>query len=428
MLRQFIHDNQNADVAQLALQRNRYPMLSDSDFRFALQQIEGRQRTRDKLPTFAAIDGWLYPPRLNLEQCSSERTARFKASLLSSLISQLSTLNAQPSTPLNPQLSTLNLIDATGGYGVDTFFMSEQAAQTHYFEQNADLAAIAEHNFRLAGKTIHCHPAPFTLQSLSTFDFRLPTIIYLDPARRDSHGGKVVRLEDCTPNVIDIIRQIRAIRTEPQIRVLLKLSPMLDFHQAVRQLGGAWDVYAVSVNGEMKELLLLSEGSGKVNAVMLSDDSEQVFTFTPDEESRAEVQFLPANMSLAGMFVYEPDAALLKAGAFRLISARYRLMKAALNTHLYFADTNQTFDCKGRTWQIMAVYTRVKDVQRALACAGVTHINVLARNYVLPADTLRKQFRLKDGGDDYIIGCRAGEASAGQPILLHCKRVENVQG
>ena len=413
MLRQFIHDNQNADVAQLALQRNRYPMLSDSDFRFALQQIEGCQRTRDKLPTFAAIDGWLYPPRLNLEQCSSERTARFKASLLSSL---------------NPQPSTLNLIDATGGYGVDTFFMSEQAAQTHYFEQNADLAAIAEHNFRLAGKTIHCHPAPFTLQSLSTFDFRLSTIIYLDPARRDSHGGKVFRLEDCTPNVIDIIRQIRAIRTEPQIRVLLKLSPMLDFHQAVRQLGGAWDVYAVSVNGEMKELLLLSEGSGKVNAVMLSDDSEQVFTFTPDEESRAEVQYLPAEVSLAGMFVYEPDAALLKAGAFRLVSARYRLMKAALNTHLYFADTNQTFDCKGRTWQIMAVYTRVKDVQRALAREHITHANVLTRNYVLPADALRKQFRLKDGGDDYIIGCRVGEAGAGQPILLHCKRVENVQG
>ena len=391
-------------------------MLSDSDFRFALQQIEGRQRTRDKLPTFAAIDGWLYPPRLNLEQCSSERTARFKASLLSTL---------------NSQLSTLNLIDATGGYGVDTFFMSEQAAETYYFEQNTELAAIAEHNFRLAGKSVHVHPEPFTAQTLSTFDFRLPTIIYLDPARRDTHGGKVFRLEDCTPNVIDIVRHIReicAVHKDVNIRIVLKLSPMLDFHQAVRQLGGTWDVYAVSVNGEVKELLLLSEGSGKVHAVMLSDDSEQVFTFTPDEESRAEVQFLPANISLTGMHVYEPDAALLKSGAFRLISARYRLMKAALNTHLYFADANQAIDCKGRTWQIIAVYTRVKDVQRALACAGVTHANVLARNYVLPADALRKQFRLKDGGDDYIIGCRAGEAGAGQPILLHCKRVENVQG
>ena len=410
MLRQFIHDNQNADVAQLALQRNRYPMLSDSDFRFALQQIEGRQRTRDKLPTFAAIDGWLYPPRLNLEQCSSERTARFKASLLS-------TLNAQPSTSLNPQLPTFNLIDATGGYGVDTFFMSEQAAETHYFEQNTELAAIAEHNFRLAGKTIHCHPAPFTLQSLSTFDFRHSTIIYLDPARRDTHGGKVFRLEDCTPNVIDIvryIREMRASRTDMNVRIVLKLSPMLDFHQAVRQLGGAWDMYAVSVNGEVKELLLLSEGSGKVNAVMLSDDSEQVFTFTLDEESRAEVQFLPAQISLTGMYVYEPDAALLKAGAFQLISARYRLMKAALNTHLYFAEANHNFDCKGRTWQIIAVYTRVKDVQRAL-----TRANILTRNYTLSADALHGQLRLKDGGDDYIIGCRIAD----RPLLLHCRRI-----
>ena len=397
MLRQFIHDNQNADVAQLALQRNRYPMLSDSDFRFALQQIEGRQRTRDKLPTFAAIDGWLYPPRLNLEQCSSERTARFKASLLSTL---------------NPQLSTFNLIDATGGYGVDTFFMSEQAAETYYFEQNTELAAIAEHNFHLAGKTIHCHLAPFTLQSLSTFDFRLSTIIYLDPARRDTHGGKVFRLEDCTPNVIEIIRQIRAIRTEQQIRVLLKLSPMLDFHQAIAQLGGCWDVYVVSVNNEVKELLLLSDGSGEIHAVMLTDDGDHDFSFTPQQESGAEALYLSAEECLEGMRVYEPDAALLKAGAFRLISARYDLKKAAPNTHLYFS--NQLSALPGRWWQILGVYTRAKEVQRAL-----TRANILTRNYTLSADALHGQLRLKDGGDDYIIGCRIAD----RPLLLHCRRI-----
>ena len=132
MLQRFVKENQHVDVAQLALQRSRYPMLSDSDFRFGLQQIDGRRRTRDKLPTFATIDGWLYPPRLNLEQCSSERTARFKASLLSSL---------------HPFI----LIDATGGFGVDTFFMSDEAQETHYFEQNADLAAMAEHNFDSLG-------------------------------------------------------------------------------------------------------------------------------------------------------------------------------------------------------------------------------------------------------------------------------------
>ena len=380
-------------------------MLSDSDFRFALQQIEGRQRTRDKLPTFAAIDGWLYPPRLNLEQCSSERTARFKASLLS-------TLNPQPSTSLNPQLSTLNLIDATGGYGVDAFFMSEQAAETYYFEQNTELAAIAEHNFRLAGKSVHVHPEPFTAQTLSTFDFRLSTIIYLDPARRDTHGGKVFRLEDCTPNVIEIIRQIRAIRTEQQIRVLLKLSPMLDFHQAIAQLGGCWDVYVVSVNNEVKELLLLSDGSGEIHAVMLTDDGDHDFSFTPQQESGAEALYLSADECLEGMRVYEPDAALLKAGAFRLISARYDLKKAAPNTHLYFS--NQLSALPGRWWQILGVYTRAKEVQRAL-----TRANILTRNYTLSADALHGQLRLKDGGDDYIIGCRIAD----RPLLLHCRRI-----
>jgi len=404
VLQRFIHDNQYADVAQLALQRERYPILSDSGFRFCLQQIDGRQRTRDKLPTFAAIDGWLYPPRLNLEQCSSERTARFKASLLHSLN------NIHSSTA---QLTNIHLIDATGGYGVDTFFMSEQAAETHYFEQNTELAAIAEHNFRLAGKTIHCHPEPFTEVQLRQLmaNSQRPMVLYMDPARRDNHGGKVFRLEDCTPNVIDIIRQIRDLN----IRILLKLSPMLDFHQAIAQLGGCWDVYVVSVNNEVKELLLLSDGSGEIHAVMLTDDGDHDFAFAPEQESGAEALYLSADERLEGMRVYEPDAALLKAGAFRLISARYGLKKAAPNTHLYFS--NQLSALPGRWWQVTGVYTRAKEVQRAL-----TRASILTRNYTLPADALRKQLRLKDGGDDYIIGCRLAD----RPLLLHCRRIEPV--
>lgn len=401
-------------------------MLSDSDFRFCLQQIDGRQRTRDKLPTFAAIDGWLYPPRLNLEQCSSERTARFKASLLHSLN------NIHSSTA---QLTNIHLIDATGGYGVDTFFMSEQAAQTHYFEQNTDLAAIAEHNFRLAGKTIHCHPEPFTPQSFESLlaqRSNSAAVLYLDPARRDNHGGKVFRLEDCTPNVIEIIRSVRE-QEDPSnpfnpwaqislIRILLKLSPMLDFHQAIAQLGGSWDVYVVSVNNEVKELLLLSDGSGEIHAVMLTDDGDHVFSFTPQQESGAEAQFMSTDERLEGMRVYEPDAALLKAGAFRLISARYGLKKADANTHLYFSNLQSPIfnlqspisTLSGRWWQILGVYTRAKEVQRAL-----TRANILTRNYTLPADALRKQLRLKDGGDDYIIGCRLAD----RPLLLHCRRI-----
>ena len=461
MLRQFIIDNQHADVAQLALQRKRYPMISDSDFRFCIQQIDGWQRTKDKLPTFAHIDGWLYPPRLNLEQCSSERTARFKAALVEEIRSQKSEVRDQKSEIRN-QKSEVRLIDGTGGYGVDSFFMSEVAAETHYFEQNAELAAIAEHNFHLAGKTIQCHAEAFTVQSLqnllaensqpSAFNSQL---IYLDPARRDTNGGKVFRLEDCTPNVIEIVQHIRLIRSirEQQVSVLLKLSPMLDFHQAVAELGGSWEVYVVSVNGEVKELLLADIRSqmsevrdqkseirsqiAEIHAVALDDEGEHDFAFTPEEESEAEVLYLSADETLEGLYVYEPDAALLKAGAFRLISARYGLRKAAQNTHLYFVSQKSNAplcaslwgpravesqmqkvevrkpEISGRWWQVVGVYARVKDVQRVC-----TRANVLTRNYVLSADALRKQLHLKDGGEDYIIGCRIND----KPLLLHCRR------
>lgn len=415
-------------------------MLSDSDFRFGLQQIDGRQRTRDKLPTFATISGWLYPPRLNLEQCSSERTARFKAELLA---------------------ACHVLIDATGGFGVDTFFMSEHAQTTHYFEQNADLAAIAEHNFRLAGKSIVCHAEPFDVDVLCNLvggkseESRailepLSGVLYLDPARRDSHGGKVFRLEDCTPNVIEIVRYVQ--RNCPNLRVLLKLSPMLDIRQAVLRLGGNWDIYILSISNEVKELLLLSGGTNTIHAVSLDGAatthgqsanmenlqaaSAYTLSFTSAEEQSAEAQFCPADQSLQGWYLYEPDAAILKAGAFRLLSARFGLLKAAPNTHLYLSPSHPlTLSSSnpltlspshpltpspsnplppGRTWQIIGVYTRAKEVQRAL-----TRANVLARNYVLPADALRKQLRLKDGGDDYIIGCRIAD----KPLLLHCRRI-----
>ena len=217
---------------------------------------------------------------------------------------------------------------------------------------------------------------------------------------------------------------------------------MLDFHQAIAQLGGSWDVYVVSVNNEVKELLLLSDDQrlmansqrpAIIHAVTLTDDGDHVFSFTPDEETNADVQYLSlpsvssADSALNDLptCVFEPDAALLKAGAFRLISARYGLKKAAANTHLYFSNLQSPIfnlqspisTLSGRWWQILGVYTRAKEVQRAL-----TRANILTRNYTLPADALRKQLRLKDGGDDYIIGCRIAD----RPLLLHCRRIEPV--
>ncbi len=467
MLQQFIRSNRDADVSTLALQRKRYPNLSDSDFRFALQQIDGRQRSRDKHPTFVATDGWLFPPKLNLEQSSSEQTAQFKASLI------------EP-------LGIHTLIDATGGYGVDTFFMSAHAHETHYFEQNAQLAALAEHNFRLTARnSIHVHPVPFTPSHLSIFNFHLSpfpysaassllspfnfhlstfpysaassllspfnfhlstfpysaassllspfnfhlsTLLYIDPARRDTHGGKVFRLEDCTPNILDILSSSEVSALHPHI--MLKLSPMLDISQALAQLsaiptlaawGTQWQVYIVSIHNEVKELLLLSGPQQTINGVILDHSHTFTMVFTPEEEQSAVVTYMPVipTQKLCGWYIYEPDAAIRKAGAFRLLSARYHLYKADTNTHLYLAPTPEPFAAipvPGRLWRIDAVASHAKQL---MADTHLTKAHILTRNYPLTADDLRKKLRLQDGQDISVIGCRI----AGNPLLLRCTPV-----
>ena len=173
-------------VEELALQRKRYAHLSDEQWRFMLQQVEGRQRTRDKLPTFATIDDWWYPVRLSCEQCSSEITARYKSQLIA-----------------GHRITTL--IDLTGGYGVDTFFMSETLDEAHYIERNEELCHIAQHNFSATRPQIQIHntTAEEFLSSITTSPES--TAIFIDPARRSKSGGKVFLLEDCEPNIISLL-------------------------------------------------------------------------------------------------------------------------------------------------------------------------------------------------------------------------------
>ena len=177
---------ENIRVEELALQRKRYAHLTDEEFRFMLQQVEGRQRTRDKLPSFAEIEDWWYPVRLSCEQCSSEITARYKAGL----------------TTKSGEYS--RLVDLTGGYGVDMYFMSEYVAEAHYIERNEELCRIAKHNFELTRPYVVVHNSSAE-EFLTEYKDLEDTLIYLDPARRDTHGGKVFRIEDCVPNVITLL-------------------------------------------------------------------------------------------------------------------------------------------------------------------------------------------------------------------------------
>jgi len=406
-------------AADLALQRNKYKHLSYDEWRWFLQQVEGRERTADKLPAFAAIDEWWYPVRLSCEQCSSELTAKYKASLLSSFI-------FHPSS----------LLDLTGGYGVDTYFLSEHFEHTDYVEQNAELCRIAEHNFSLPtpshpnGKGICIHHS--TAEEFLSNDKRQTTndlfdLIYLDPYRRDSHGGKVFRLEDCMPNVVELLPVLLQHLT-PDGRLMLKLSPMLDLTQALKTLAVshsplAFDVHVVAVRNEVKEVLLLSRPQSAlshqttITAVDLSK-KDQAFVFTREEEASLTVQRSYSETVLqqsgltgvVGLYIYEPNAAILKAGAYKLVAQRFGLAKLDVNTHLYASDTLLN-NFPGRVWRINSQFT--------IHNSQIEHANVLTRNYPLTPEQLKKKYRLKDGGDLYLIGCRVN----GKPMLFVANRI-----
>ena len=381
-----------------------------------LQQVEGRERTADKLPTFAAIDDWWYPVRLSCEQCSSEFTAKYKSQMV------------------HGTCPNGKCLDLTGGYGVDTYFLSELFTHTDYVEQDAELCRIAEHNFGLQSLvvghssldiSVHNTTAEDFLSSLSREAGRGYDLIYLDPARRDSHGGKVFRLGDCTPNVVELLPTLLSHLTDSG-RILLKLSPMLDLTQAVKELSAAsiqWSVYVVAIKNEVKEVLLLStkgqstKDNGNITAIDLAKP-EQVFRFTREEESNS-VSGLTAPAvyqcnglsGAAGLFLYEPNAAILKAGAYKLVARRFGLHKLDVNTHLYVSDTLVS-DFPGRVWQIK------EHIQHNTS--NITHANVLVRNYPLTPEQLKKKLHLRDGGTAYIIGCRV----AGKPTIFLAERVK----
>lgn len=380
-------------VNDLALQRNKYKHLSNAEWHWFLQQIEGRERTADKLPTFASIPDWWYPVRLSCEQCSSELTARYKASLLSPLALG--------------EGKEERFLDLTGGYGVDTYFLSEQFIHTDYVEQNEELCRIAAHNFALSQKSkVERQKLSIAIHNTTAEDFLLSSpcgeagwgLIFLDPARRDSHGSKVFRIEDCTPNVVELLPTLLA----HSKRLLIKLSPMLDLTQAVTCLSQVnWDIHIVAIKNEVKEVLLLSGGTGQITTIDLAQ-KDQAFVFTREEEQHCGLDIRDGKLA---NYLYEPNAAILKAGAYKLVAQRFGLHKLDVNTHLY---TSLQFieNFPGRVWRI----TEKQNLKQA---------NVLTRNYPLTPEQLKKKLHLRDGGTAFVIGCRV----AGKPTLLYAERV-----
>lgn len=381
------------DVGQLALQRSRYPELSDADFRFMLLQVDGRQRTARKLPTFAALEDWWYPVRLSCEQCSSEATARYKAAIL----------HAHPTLNIRaPQ--EIRVADLTGGYGVDSYFMAQAFGQVDYVEQNGELCRIAEHNFGLHAPNIHIHntTAETYLQDMPPVD-----VLCVDPARRDKNGGKVFRLEDCEPDLTELLPALRA-----KTKVLLfKLSPMLDITAALRALPDmVWDTHVVAVDNEVKEVLLVSAESeeSRLIAIDIPAQWQDGYPYKALSVSQQDEQNAVAVMAQGiGRYLYEPNAAILKAGLYNYVSAHFGLTKLAPNTHLYTSNSLLS-SFPGRVWEVYEPDTPPR------------RCNIVTRNYPLSPDQLKRKLKVRDGGDLYIIAARLGK----KPLTLTAKRVQ----
>ena len=411
---EFIREYRERDIRQLALQANRFP---DVDMPYALDQIQGWQIARRKLPKWAACDGVIFPPHLSMEQCSSEPTAQYKLNLAmewTTLNSELSTQNCrrqQFKTQNSKFKTSTRMTDLTGGFGVDFSFTSCAFAAATYVERNEQLCHIVEHNLPLLGlnnATVVCADA---VEYLSTVEPQ--TMLFLDPARRDEHGAKTVMLADCTPDVVQLLPKL----LEKSRFTMLKLSPMLDWHKAVDDLQGAVrEVHIVSVGGECKELLLVLstvvESELKVYCADLStaSDTSSLFVYTPGSSAPVANSKLKTQNS---KFVHEPNASIMKAGCFDELAAAYGVSPVSRNSHLFLSD-EPVEGFPGRSFVVERVTTMNKSELRK-ALVGIEKANIATRNFPLTVAELRKRLKIKDGGDVYIFATTTAE---GEHLLL----------
>ena len=426
----FIRQHQDDDVRQLAFLGSKYPEV---DMPFALDQIRGRKMARVKLPRWASLEGIIYPPHISMEQCSSESTALYKAELAARLL-------GLPASSSGTEMKTENeieFVDLTGGFGVDfSYIAARLGVKSMYVERQAHLCEAAKENFERLGlknaivkngdgiEVLHSFlpkkdDAASTDDSLGiTYDQPLSLLktklglklIFIDPARRDDAGNKVVSLKDCTPDVT-VLQEEMLSKAD---YVIIKLSPMLDWHRAISELSHVREVHVISVNNECKELLLVlsarnmgdmeaSSADGEVKhagnlRIYCVNDAQSFVCDELDMES-SPVRIAPPVLEEM-QYLYEPNASLMKAGCFGVLSGRYDARMLSKNSHLFVSQAPiEAFP--GRSFRIIAVSSfNKKELKRHLS--GITKANIATRNFPLSVAELRKRLKLKDGGETYI--------------------------
>ena len=417
---EFILQHRLSNPRDLALQARRYP---DVDMPYALNQIQGWQTARQKLPSWAACDGVVYPPHLNMEQCSSEPTARYKQQVVRRWLTRLGAGQGGAAT---------SMADLTGGFGVDFSFTSRCFASATYVERNAALCDVVRGNLPclgIANAQVMCAEAEDCLATMPQ-----QTMLFLDPARRDEHGAKTVLIADCTPDVCHLLPLLMS-----KARfVMLKLSPMLDWHKAIADLQGTVrEVHIVSVGGECKELLLvLSALDGAFSSadmpcngveagvrvccvdIMAKADaegeykrSEFCYTIGGASDNIPTPNSQPSTLN--SQFLLEPNASIMKAGCFAELGKAYGIRAISSNSHL-FLSTDRVEDFPGREFVVEAVTTLNKR-QLKQTLGSLQQANISVRNFPMSVAELRKRLKLRDGGDTYIFATTTRE---GERVLI----------
>ncbi|MBR3699101.1 MAG: SAM-dependent methyltransferase [Bacteroidales bacterium] len=359
--RQFIEEHLNDDVHELALKHSNAKV----DMALALRQIEARQLLRKKVPSWSANPELLFPSHLSIEQCSSEASANYKASLMKGE----------------------SFADLTGGLGIDCYYISQNFQHSDYVEHNPELCALARHNYEVLGaKTmvVHNDSAEVFLNQCEPLD-----CLFIDPARRDVHGRKVVSVSDCTPNVVDL----QDLMLRKAKRVMVKLSPMLDISQALKELHYVKEIHIVAVENECKELLFILEPEF---------DGEPVFTCVNLQTNQSSVQFTQEEEKVATLqlakepirYLYEPNAALMKGGCFKLLSQRFDVQKLHRNSHLYTSE-KLIENFPGRIFEIndWAIYGK----KAKALLDGIDKASIAVRNFPMTVAELRKKLKIGDG-------------------------------
>ena len=384
-IQEFIQKQIGISVAKLALQKNPFPEV---EWIAILNQIEAKTKAKEKLPSWYNTANIIYPSKISVEQTSSESTAQYKSSLIQGE----------------------NLIDLTGGFGVDDFYFTKQFTSVTHCEINSDLSAIVKHNFEQLGVTnIDCIPgdSQATLETLSTkWDW-----MYIDPSRRNDAKGKVFMLRDCLPNVPENLNSY----FEKSDAILIKTAPLLDVAAGLSELHNVKAIHIVALENEVKELLweLHKNYSGvtTIKTVNITKEANTTFEFNLNEDG------VEASYSLPKRYVYEPNSAIMKSGGFNEISMQYQLDKLHKHSHLY--TSNDLIDFPGRVFEIQHNFPySKKEIKTHLEN---TKHNITTRNFPETVEVIRKKWKIKEGGNSY---CFCTTDMKNDKIVLLCTKIK----